>query len=219
MSCHGVLNWVKNDETLPYVPNVDGSCFTIRFEYPEPILHHNGWWHQQLTPWSHCTLWSLEDKVGTYQRIYISFGGGRRKCSKYKGSTKETKCRTSIGFPLCLDWNNLDDDWKTVVQVGRPVTQRSLEIVKIKHIMEKRLGLPRAWDENDHDWGSARNEHQKTHWSTPGCPNGVRAIKMTIMHLSMAQQKIPLNRLPAKSKLHVLDCCISNCSGTSLVQF
>ncbi len=73
------------------------------------------------------------------------------KCSKFKESNEETKSRTSFGLPLCLGWkmltNNLDDDGRTVVKVGWPVTWGLLEIVKLEHLLEKRPGFTGAWDE------------------------------------------------------------------------
>lgn len=37
--------------------------------------------------------------------------------------------------------NNLDDDNRRVVQVGQPVVGGSLEIAKMEHILQKRLGF------------------------------------------------------------------------------
>ncbi len=72
--------------------------------------------------------------------------------------------------------NNVDHDGWTVVQVGKPVTQGSLDIVKMEHALEKRPWFTRAWGEKDNDWALVRNEYQKSHCTTPGYRNWCRTF-------------------------------------------
>ncbi len=79
---------------------------------------------QQLTPWSYCTLCWLEDKVVAHKTTYISFGGGRSKCSKCKSPEPQLEFCCALAEKMLT--NNLGDDGMTEVQVGQPVTWGSL---------------------------------------------------------------------------------------------
>ncbi len=56
---------------------------------------------------------------------------------------------------------NLDNNGRTVVQVGRPASQGSLQMVKLEHTQEKRPGFTGAWDENNDDWALIKSEYKK----------------------------------------------------------
>ncbi len=64
------------------------------------------------------------------------------------------------------------------MQVGQPVTQRSLEIVKIEHKLEKRPGITGAWDEKDDDGAPVRNEYKKAPCTPPGCQSQCKTFFM-----------------------------------------
>ncbi len=63
--------------------------------------------------------------------------------------------------------NNSDDDEKIVFKIVWPVTSGSLEVGKMEHKLEKRLGLNVPWDENAEDWAAVNYEYQKSYCATP----------------------------------------------------
>ncbi len=105
-----------------------GSCSMIWFKYLKPIFNHN----QQrigLTAWTITTMILSHSLLpggqsGGLQDIYISFEGGRIKCSKCNNLSKETMSTTLVRFMLYMAENmlinNVGNDWMRVEQGGQP---------------------------------------------------------------------------------------------------
>ncbi len=75
-----------------------------------------------------------------YKTIHISVGGGRSICTKFNGLVKEIKGVTSVGFFHDLAekmlTKNIDVNWRTVVQVGQPMTHGTLGVLKMEHTLD-----------------------------------------------------------------------------------
>ncbi len=83
--------------------------------------------------------------------------------------------------------NNLDKNGTTVPQIGRPITQGSLERLEVDHKLTKRPLNTRAWDDSTGTWAIARDVYQKTNCATFGCRNRCRTYCSCNKKVSMCQ--------------------------------
>ena len=131
MSCHGVLNRVEDHETLRSVTNADGSHSTIRFKYPEPISHHNRAKHwvddtnnRRHDPIALSAVWRT--KWWPTRQFTFLLEVAEANAANARSQARKQKAEPQLEFRRALAekmlTNNLDNDERPVVEVGRPVT-------------------------------------------------------------------------------------------------
>ncbi len=108
-----------------------------------------------------------------WPKRYLSFGCGRGKCNKFKGTCKEKESRTMIGIWCALAnrmlLNNLDDDGKSVAQVEQPNICNTGERLAKEHDHGRRPFFMGKWDVKKGIWKTVKDYYWRTFCGTFWC--------------------------------------------------